>query len=350
MNRAKAFVRRLASFAHLLWAMPRVRAFLIVVTVVSVAIFGTLGASFSRERTQREAEMAEVSSATPRAPAEIRGLENNMIRDHLRGLDNAPALIPDSMRDDAACAGAVVAMTNFLIGGEPRLRSTSAWTFGRDNPTTTELIWDRGHLDFRVAEDRITEEHDRMWQFARFRRFQEIGAGASRTSARMYVLGYKYKRTLADSKILMALRGDGAERVGFNSHLVLLLGRMDGHWWGYHFFHDPDAPTASPFRVDAVDDRYFTDRFDLVRIWEVNGVALGLEEAPIAMVNHSRPYTAIRPYLGWANRLGDRASFFVDTAMMGFFGDSRQFPTVERVQPQTAHRERRPRRAQTSQR
>lgn len=332
MSKAQTFVRRLASFAHLLWARPRVRVFLLIWAASFFVVFATLGVSFSYERHQREAEMAEVMPAAPRSPAEIRGIMNAMIRDHLAGHDNAPAVIPQSMWDDAACAGAVVSMTNFLIGGESRLHSTSAWTFGRDNPATTELIWDRGRLDFQVGEEHITEGHDRMWQFARFRRFQDIGTGESRTSARMYVLGYKYKRTLADPKILAALHEEGADLVGFNSHLVLLLGRMDGHWWGYHFFHDPDAREASPFRVDPIDDRYFTDRFDLVRIWEVRGTELGLQEVRMRIANQAGPYTRVRSYLGIANRLGERIGFFMDTAMMGLFGDSRQFPRVERIQ------------------
>lgn len=331
MNKAQAVVRRLVSFARLLWAQPRVRAFLLICATVFFVLFATLGVSFSYERHQREAEMAEISSPTTRSAPEIRGLMSNMIRDHIRGLDNASALIPCSMRKDAACAGAVISMTNFLIGGQPRLRSSSAWTFEQENRDAVTRVIDIGHLDFQVGEERITRTHDRMWQLARYRLFGSVGQGPTRTSDGIYIIGYRYDHTRADPSIIHTLQTEGGEHVGVNSHLALLLGRMDGHWWVYHFFHDPEHPDASPFRIDAVDDPSFTGRFHMVRIWRVNGVNLGLEEAPIAMVNPSRPYTAIRPYLGLASRLGDRVNFVVNTATMGLFGGNKQFPRIVRI-------------------
>lgn len=336
MDQALLDIRAYLSTLHLPRAFQsrRMRVLLFIIAIMFSAC-SVLSVSFVRERSQREAEWQGLMANGRRTPAEVRGIMNNMIRNRLAGLDNAPAAIPQSMWDDAACAGAVIAMVNFIMG-EDWLTSTSAWTFQRDNVDRVRLIYDReqsGDYFIDAQNEAITETHDRTWWFSRLRQFQTVGEGRSRTSARIYVLGYRYKRTAANRKILQARREPGADQVGLNSHLVLLLGAMDGRWYGYHLFHDPEAPDASPFRVDALDSEYMTSRFDMVRVWEVVGPVLTLNEAPIMAANPARPYTSIHGWLGHANRLGDRVGSIFDTAMMGFFGDSQQFPYISHLVP-----------------
>lgn len=328
-------VRILARIARFLVSKAGLRAILlalIAVLMVSIALV----VPFKRERRARAREWAEkVTFQQPRPPAEIRGLQEAMIRSWTPGV--SWAAIPPSMWDNSACAAAVIQMVNFLRRDD-FLRVTDAWKFELDNPGRVTRIYDRD-ADFQVQNGRIVETYDRTVWFSMMTRFQTVGMRESRTSARMYVLGYRYHETRADPAILAAREQHGAEHVGMNSHLMILLGRANGQWWGYHLFHDPAAPGATPFRVEPIGEDSISQRFDIVRVWQIGDVELPLEGVPMRIYGVETPYDRIATRLGGLNGFGERIASFWDTARMGMFRGPREYyPRVDRLDSPSSRR------------
>lgn len=291
-----------------------------------------LGVGYRRDRARLTHEWHVKVESRPRStPAQIRGALESLIdygersarRDGGPELD-PPATIPLSMWDNSACAAAVVSMVNFIAGGEPVLRSSDAWTFASTNVDRVEVVYDRLARfpnDFARDGDRIVERHEpgRLW-LSRFGSML-VGRGDSLTVNGVYVVGYHYHETQSDRAILAA---NGT----WNSHLLLLLGRRGGSWWGYHLFHDPRRPEQNPFHIDDLGEE-LPPQFDLMYIWRVKGIELGLEAQPVTIASMTRPYHSIVPMVGWMNRLrSDRLASFVDSGIMGWLGNVEQYPRM----------------------
>ncbi len=268
-------------------------------------------------------EMARTSNewnakvSRERSPIERRAILNALMEEGRHG--NAPGFIPERMWDDAVCAAAVINAVNFILGTE-QLVPAPAWLFGSANTSKLRTVLSRdGH--FSVIDGKIVETFDRRVYLSSL--VHLIGERSERTNSRMVIVGYHYTQTRADSQIIASRPLGG----GWNSHLLLVLGREDGSWWGYHLFHRPEEPLGNPFRVDRLGEA-MPPQFDLVYLWEILGTDLPPTANRLEFVQLARPYQAIQPYLRLLPFGGRRASDTVDGAMMAFFGDPEQFPVL----------------------
>lgn len=284
-------------------------------------------ATFVSARNQISQEWDARMADGPRTPAEIRALLESIRED-----GQHPKFVPDSLVDNSVCAGNIVSAVNFILG-EERLTSTSAWTFEQENEDLVERIFAR-QSDFEIINGAITEIHDQGFNLDGI--LDMVGEGDERNVGRVYVVGYHYRDTLSDPTILAAHERGGT----LNSHLMLLLGKANGRWYGYHLFHDPNRPNANPFEVidmgecegceDECEDfvRCMPQMFDLMYIWKVLDVdLLPLEGAPIRLVQNSAPYAEVIEAVGTRSRYLDH---FLDTirAHRANLGDN--FPRIIR--------------------
>ncbi len=263
--------------------------------------------------------VAEWESKFPqekRIAAEIRGLVDNMVR--LR-YQNVPAFVPQYLWDKEMCAANVVNATNMILG-EERLKSVAAWKFSRVNKKHLHKVYDRSS-DFRIKGNRIVEIRERNFWLSRI--LQTSGHGQALTSDRLYIVGYHYGFTRSDSKIIAA-------KQDLNSHLMLLLGRYDGRWWGYHLYHDPEKPKANPFRIDDLgsceDRKCMPNSFDVVYIWEVKNSRLAEkgQGKNIAFVQKSPTFREVDHFLGWLGK--GSVGRFMDIALNKLFSSGEHYP------------------------
>lgn len=306
--------------------------------LISGILFSLIfGLSFRRERAMREVEWNDKVVVRPYTPDRVRGLMQSVIRDwqtqvgrRERGESadpSGPSFIPQYMWRGSYCAAAAIQTVNGLLG-RSHLRLSSAWMLETFNSGLVERVFDRSQ-DFEVREDRIEELIDSPIHLSRHLRL--VGEPSHQTNATIYIIGYRYKDTRADPLILQDRARWGEDRVGINSHLMVLLGHEGDGWWVLHFFHDPKHPDDSPFRVENVGDDQVTARFDIVYIWEVRGIPdMPAEGVPVHFVSSTRPYRELRPWLGRFAFAGESVSSFMDTALIGFVGDADQYPHVER--------------------
>lgn len=278
-------------------------------------VFCLLYNAFQIERCEREEEWRRKLPANPRSMVEVSSARRGMICFRREG---TPIFLPQSMWDNSACAAAIVQAVNFLLGRDEFLRTADAWEFSYVNRTRLRQVYDRSE-DFAVKGEHVVEIRDRRFWLSR--QLHMDRRGREPTTDRLYVIGYHYHETRSDPLIVAAHRD-------LNSHLLLVLGRAEGVWWGYDFFHDPAHRDESPFRVVSLNDEVPPD-FDLVYIWEIVGITLPPSTCASAsrLTNRVQSYREIRPYIGHFNRLGMNgvASFF-DTALIGLFGDDEQYP------------------------
>lgn len=297
------------------------------VALALAAILGLVGiglfVSYRADRSALTNEWAaKVTSEPRRSPAAIRGLLNGLIES--RDPNRVPSFLPESMVDNVACSAAVSQAVNFLVGGEPLLVTADAWRFAEANASALETVYDRLRTypgDFAVEDGRIVERrgHDRRVWLSQI--VGTVGQGSTLTANGIYIVGYHYRETQSDREILAA---NGT----WNSHVLLLLGRRGGRWWGYHLYHDPERPTQNPFHIDNLGDE-LPEQFDVMYVWRVKGVDLGLEAGTERLVSVTRPYQDINRLVGWFNwtRSARIASFF-DGAAIGLFGDREQYPVI----------------------
>jgi len=239
---------------------------------------------------------------TPRTPAEMRGLVDAMTKFS----SEPPNFLPLSALDDEVCAAAVVNAVNFVLG-EEKLKSAPAWSFSKKNDGQIKTVYDRSQ-DFEIHEGRIVEIKD-----TGFRLSSMLDPGG------IYILGYHYIETISDPKIIAA-GGD------LNSHLMLLLGKENGRWYGYHLIHYPEDMGANPVKVEPIDQ--MPKLLDLVYIWQVNGVKLPEKGDDLFIANASLPYSVVRPWLNWGPNF---LEYYLDTVsvwLLNTFSGTGQFPVV----------------------
>lgn len=266
-----------------------------------------------------EAWRAEITGK-PRPPAQMRGILTSMLA--ARKVAAPPAFIPMSMWDDDVCAAAVVNAVNFIAGDE-RLKVAPAWMFSRANADALTVVYSR-EQDFAIKDGRVVETHDRpIWLSSKMRM---AGEKPQRTAAALYIVGYLYHQTRSHELIARA----GAD---LNSHLMLILGRSDGSWWGYHLLHDPVHPERNPFRIDDLGEQMPAD-FDLIYIWEVKDTEMPAQGAPMLLASRAPRYEEVLPWIGWG--FNGKVEYGLDTALAALrFGRREQFPRA--VKANTAH-------------
>ena len=252
----------------------------------------------ARKTTHSEWE----SKLQPHTPAEVRGLVDAMTKFS----NEAPNFLPLSALDDEVCAAAVTNAVNFILGKE-FLQSAPAWLYSRVNADKLEKVYDRSH-DFEIQGESVVETFDRGFRLSNLLEPQG-----------MYILGYHYRETQADPKIIAA----DADK---NSHLMLLLSKADGRWYGYHLLHYPGQDTSNPVLVEPVDE--MPKLLDLVYIWQVKDVVVPDKGKDLFIVNTNLPYSAVRP---WLNNGPDFSEYYIDTVTAWFVRvttGSQQFPIV----------------------
>lgn len=292
---------------------PR-RAVSVLALMVFILPGGLLCSGYYLGKRATQNEWSDKTPGTRRLQSETRGLMEGMVKYREVG---APSFVPQSAWDDAVCAANIINAVNFLVG-EPLLNMSPAWLFSKVNADGVNLVYDR-HTDFEVKEGRLIEKYDRGFSLTKILR--GVNQDKSRPLMdRIYVIGYRYTGTRVDSDML-------EEGWDWNSHLMLLLGKVDGTWWGYHMFHDPRfAADQSPFRIDDLGET-MPVAFDLLYIWEVRNTVLDNSSAKVLAYGPQRPYVDLLPYLNyfpWSERL----EYFIDTALVYYFGDAEQFPRV----------------------
>ena len=252
-----------------------------------------------------------------RTPEEVRGLLDSIVK-HRRM--NVPAFVPQNMWHREMCAAAIVNAVNFFLG-EERLKMSAAWNFYQANKEQLELVYKRTE-DFKIVGNQIIETYDRPFYLSEI--LKSDGEKRNLTSNRLYVIGYHYHETRSDESIIRSLNNGGT----MNSHLMLVLGRYDGFWWGYHMLHHVKQPKAVPFRIDNLSGM-MPQWFDAMYIWEVKNTDLPAKwsGARVALVHHTPDYEQITSLLGWGGR--NKFGFFLDSVLTYFFGSTgEQFPRV----------------------
>ncbi len=276
-----------------------------------VFLAGILGFAHWRASVTLKDQYSSVVTGTQRPLAHTRGLLNSMLEQREKFI---PAFLPEHLSDQALCAGAIVTAVNFLLGCN-KLVDSAAWQFGNVNKSALELLYDRSD-DFEFRDDLITtgshwihERNNSPFKLSALLRSRM----QSGTTDRLIVIGYHYKETQSDDKIYADRTGGG----GLNSHLMLLVGKKDTTWYGYHLFHKP-AMEESPFLIASLADD-MPDSFDLMYIWEVRGTRMPEIGAPLQFEQHLSPYASIKRLVGHR---------FLDQALIHLFSNDDQFPHI----------------------
>ena len=321
-------VRRLAYLilggARWVWSKRFTRGVLAALVMLAVAGMLFLYVGYRRDRARLAHEWDRKVTQQPRAtPAQIRGRLEALIS-LAATPEQVPSFLPESMADNVACSAAVCEAVNFIVGGPRLLRNADAWRFFDVNRDVLEETYDRVRQypdDFVVENGRIVEKYDRRIRLSNL--IGSVGTGDALTSSAMFVVGYHFHDTQSDEAILRA----GST---WNSHVLLILGRRGGRWYGYHLFHDPRRLEMNPFHVDDLGDE-LPPQFDLMYVWRImDGINLTLDQVPQRVVSVTRPYREITRLVGWSNHFTRNASVnsFVDSGIVGWFGDEEQYPQI----------------------
>ena len=257
---------------------------LVLFGAIILIILGSSALVFQSAKS-RVVEEWETKVNHPRSPEDIRGLVDSLMQYRH---DPVPSAVPQSGWDNQLCAANAINMINFLLG-EERLDMSSAWEFARVNEENLELVWDRVAMDdFEEEGGQIIETFDRGFWLSRI--LETTGRKKELSSDRLYVLGYHYVHTNSDGPILAA--GES-----WNSHLMLILGRADNTWWGYHMFHDPQEPDASPFRIEDIGER-MPKEFDVMYIWEVTDTQMPKTGSDVRIVYNAPEPSVVMSIVG----------------------------------------------------
>ncbi|NQV00271.1 MAG: CHAP domain-containing protein [Parcubacteria group bacterium] len=268
---------------------------LVVLTVVLTIVFAFLTITFHLAKVGVNEEWEQKFPSEIRTENDMRGIVDNMY--HYQD-EVVPTFIPQATWDDELCAANIVNGTNYILG-EKRLKVAPAWLFSQVNEDELRLVYQRTD-DFAVRNGRIVERNDRSFRLAKL--LKTVGTGSALTSDRLYIIGYHYRYTRSD-KLIIEAGGD------LNSHLMLILGRYDGNWYGYHLYHDPQYPQDNPFRIDNIGDceegYCMPNYFDVVKIWEVLESRMASPEkgSAVMLVQNSQPYRKVSDSLSGSGRL-----------------------------------------------
>jgi len=302
--------------------MTRRRLFGAAIAIAALCV--VVAVLFAMGRTSVKNEWAVKFPKQPHTAREIRGLVDNLYQYHENMI---PSFVPQSGWEDELCAADVSGAVNFLLGEERLDTSVPAWLFSQVHAKHLNKVYDRSE-DFAIKEGiRVVETRDRTFWLSRI--LETVGHGAKLTSDRLYIMGYHYQETQSDHRIIAA----GAD---LNSHLMLILGRYDGTWWGYHMFHSRDRQEGSPFRIDNIgscdeSERCMPNLFDGVYIWEVKNSRMAARGAgaPIALMQNVQPYSSAIFFMRLTGTFG--ISYYLDTVFSFLAGRGENFPRVADV-------------------
>lgn len=286
------------------------RTLLIVIPIVA-STGSAVVTAFIGGRRSAEQELHRKWPAVPRSMADVRGLLDNL---YAFRYESIPAFVPQSGWDDDLCAANAIESINWILG-EERLKIVPAWEFERANTNQIRRVFDR-ERDFAIKDDHVIETTDRSLWISKL--VGTTGKNNDLTSDRLYIIGYHYRETRSDAKII-AMRSSGGT---LNSHLMLLVGRWNGRWWGYHMFRPHTSLIGTnPFRIDDLGET-MPEAFDLIYLWEVKGTTLPPKGKgrPIAFIQDAPPVAHFVRLLGHGHVL--------DTSLVWLFGRGDHFPTV----------------------
>ncbi len=298
-------IRRIAR-----WALKALFRLCLVACVLAGIVLLTVYTGYRLGKSEIEEEWDE-KVAGRRSPEEMRGLIDNMI--YYRDV-YVPKFIPMGLWDDELCAAAVINAASYIIGEEV-LKTTSAWTFSQVNKDKIKLMYDRSE-DFEIQGNKIVELKDSSVCLSCL--LHTVGRGLELTQDAIYIVGYHYKETRSDRIILR----DNAD---LNSHLMLILGRHDRTWWGYHLVHDLEKPADDPFLIQDVGED-LPPKFDVVYIWQVKGTKMPRSAVPVMLFSNTPRYSEVQGLIGRAGK--GRFGYMVDTALTKRFTKGDHFPHV----------------------
>ncbi|EKD32699.1 MAG: Trypanothione synthetase protein [uncultured bacterium] len=300
--------------------MRKFRAVISFVGLLLVAGAIALYIPFCTEVSRADKEWEAKFPKTPRTPEERRALLESL---YTYRHDTIPAFVPLHGWDNEYCALNVENAINFILG-EKKIKDAAAWKFGEVNSETVRLVYERGD-DFEIKGNQIIEVRDRTFWLSNV--LETVGHEDQLTSDRMYVVGYHYKRTRHDSEII---ENGGS----LNSHLMLIVGRYNGSWWGYHMFHHPSVTDENPFRVDAISKTRnawdMPDDFDLVYIWEVNGTEMPRDGADLRLVSNSPDWQQVAKTVGQFGT--GKLDKLKDNIKLFWLGNGDNYPSVEKTE------------------
>ena len=260
-----------------------------------------------RARNENQRQYDAVVAGVQRSDADMRGLIDRLVQFRK---EFVPAFLPQHLWSDEYCAATIVTAVNFLTGTRT-LEDGAAWQFSRINAPRLKKLYERPQ-DFAFEQTekgahRLVETFDRPMRLSEILAAQMSGG----TTDRIVIVGYHYRQTQSDEKLWRA-------KADLNTHLMLLLGRYDGTWYGYHMLHDQIGDVIYPFRIDSVSD-YMPDWFDIVYLWEVFGTELAPHGSALAFAQdlssyHRAKFVNQLPGFGRAN--------------VALLGDTDQFPRI----------------------
>jgi hypothetical protein len=254
-------------------------------------------------------EYDRIVTDVQRSAEDMRGLVDNLVKFHK---DFVPAFLPQHLWCDEFCAASVVTAVNFTTG-KKILKEGPAWMLSRVNKENLTEVYSRPNEDFAwetIADGthQLKENFDRpIWLSNVLREHMVNG-----TTNKLFIVGYHYSLTHNAEKVWAAK----ADR---NTHVMLLLGRYDGKWYGYHMLHDHDADTTHPFLIAELSDEEMTKKFNITNIWGVSGTDLASKGSAIMFAQDLSPYTEVKAI----NALPGMSK--VNIAL---FGDTDQFPRI----------------------
>lgn len=249
----------------------------------------------------------KVVTGRKHSPEDMRGLVDNLMKFRK---DLVPAFLPQYLWGEEYCAATVITAVNFITG-KRTLAEAAAWKFSRVNTDRVTQVYSRPADDFewKTLDDgthQLQERFDRpIW-------LSRVLPLVNGTTDRLYVVGYHYSQTRNDEKLWDA-------HADLNTHMMLLLGRYDGSWYGYHMLHDRIGDVTYPFRIETLSDN-MTKWFDIMYIWEVHDTQLAVEGSPKAFVQELSSYARVKRVLSLPG--------FKKVNVL-LWGDYDQFPRIE---------------------
>jgi surface antigen len=273
---------------------------------VLVVLALTYGFLSWRQSVNNRTQYDTVVTGVHRSGADTRGLVDHMI-DYRN--EFVPAFLPQHVWSLEMCSAAVITAVNFTTGART-LKDGPAWKFRTTNEGRIEPLYDRSDdFAFDTSDPempRLVEKFDRAISLTALLRSKMQNG----TTDRLIVVGYHFSHTHSDRKLFAAQKEGGT----LNSHLMLLLGKRDGRWYGYHMLHsDPDEDF--PFKIASLGED-MPENFDLIYLWEVKGMVMPSKGSAIAFAQELQPYASVQ------NKVTSLASAYV-------FGDTDQFPRIQ---------------------
>ncbi len=274
--------------------------------VMGMFLMGVMGITHSLIGSGVDSEWEQKFPKKPRSSREIGSILTNMVKYRAT---MTPAFIPKHQWRSDLCAATIVNGVNLITGRKDHLKTTSAWLFSKANADKLKMVYDRSK-DFTFEGDVLVEKVDRGFSLSKI-----LGLPPAKQVQHLYIVGYSYHHT----EVGRLVKDQGGT---LNSHLMLLLGKYDGSWWGYHLFHDPTNIKADPFKIENLGDT-MPKKFDLIYIWKVKNTRIktGLTSRVLVQTkNYSKTESLLRVF--GTSGLGR----FFDRMFAQWFAGGENFP------------------------